>query len=252
MQTEPPIADDTQPRTAPSGSPRFDLSWALPGPKPVSTRRWLRVGALALIFVAGLVLLCRFDLTLVRSIDRMRDDPGHVGFWSLDSLFRGFRAFAEIVVLISVLLAIAALDRRRRLVLAHVLFALFLAWAFQGLGKGFVVRLRPNAYDGQAWAGMWQGIEWAFLDARRASFPSGHTTVAFAFALTLAWFYRRLTWLFWALAVGCGASRVLHGVHWVSDCWTGAWLGYIASWVALRPHWFHPLIQRWHHRGRPG
>ena len=65
-----------------------------------------------------------------------------------------------------------------------------------------------------------------------ASFPSGHTTSAFAAAVALG--YMRPDWRRWLLAgaVLIGLSRVLVGAHYPSDVVAGAALGSIVS-VAL-------------------
>ena len=224
------------------------LSWALPGPRPVTRRRVVRACMLGAVFAAGMGVLAWYDLSITRSIERGREHPNQTPYWSPDTLFRGLRAFGEFVVIGSVIAAVAALDRRRRLVLAHVVFAILLAGAFQVAGKLVVGRARPNVYAREKRAGVWFRIELDLRDADAASFPSGHTTLAFAFAMTMAWFYPSLRWLFLLLATGCAASRVAHGAHWPGDCWAGAWLGYLASWVALRPHFFHSIIQWWRRR----
>ena len=58
-----------------------------------------------------------------------------------------------------------------------------------------------------------------------ASFPSGHTTSAFAAAVALG--YMRPAWRWWLLAaaVTIGLSRVLVGAHYPSDVVGGAALG---------------------------
>lgn len=194
----------------------------------------LRAALLMLLFVIGLALLIRFDLTLVRWLGRPpnRGTVEEIGIGG--SLLRGLRSFAEPFALWSVVIAIAAFDRRRKRVLGHLVLALCIAWACQAVGKASVSRTRPGAYDGVKWSGMWQGVGWGSRPQELKAFPSGHTTMAFAFGLTLARLYPSLRWLFLALAVGCGASRVLISVHWPSDCWAGAWLGATSSWIALR------------------
>lgn len=59
------------------------------------------------------------------------------------------------------------------------------------------------------------------------SFPSGHTTTAFAVAATLACYYRQKTpcALFFILAAGVGYSRIYLGQHFVEDVLAGMMLG---------------------------
>jgi membrane-associated phospholipid phosphatase len=65
------------------------------------------------------------------------------------------------------------------------------------------------------------------------SFPSGHTAAALALTGVLAFYYSRIAWMFWILALGCGVSRVLDLQHWLTDCVAGALIGYLAAIAAL-------------------
>jgi undecaprenyl-diphosphatase len=68
------------------------------------------------------------------------------------------------------------------------------------------------------------------------SFPSGHTTVAFACAAVLAYFKPRLAVPLFLLAAAIGFSRVYVGVHYPLDVVGGAALGLAiaAVLIALR------------------
>lgn len=76
---------------------------------------------------------------------------------------------------------------------------------------------------------------------KRYSFPSGHTTTAFAMAgfimLTFASLPLRIFVL--ALAILAGVSRISVGAHWPEDILAGAPLGlmiaYAGSWLSTRP-----------------
>ena len=65
------------------------------------------------------------------------------------------------------------------------------------------------------------------------SFPSGHATVSFACATTLALAVPRLAVPLYALAVAISCSRVYVGVHYPLDVLAGAVLG-VAIAIALR------------------
>lgn len=68
------------------------------------------------------------------------------------------------------------------------------------------------------------------------SFPSGHTTAAFAFAGAL-WRTAPSRWMKWtalAAAVVMGWSRLYVGVHYPSDVLTGMAVGLLAGWLAYR------------------
>jgi membrane-associated phospholipid phosphatase len=66
------------------------------------------------------------------------------------------------------------------------------------------------------------------------SFPSGHTSVAFASATVLSGEYPGLTPLFYALASYVGIARVQQNTHWVSDVVAGAAIGWASGVSALR------------------
>lgn len=67
------------------------------------------------------------------------------------------------------------------------------------------------------------------------SFPSGHTSTAFTFALLLAFLVKRkfAPYLFPLLAFVVGYSRVYLAQHFVTDVLAGCIIGIISSWLAL-------------------
>jgi undecaprenyl-diphosphatase len=65
---------------------------------------------------------------------------------------------------------------------------------------------------------------------RDASFPSDHTSVAFAIAFALLFFGRRaLGWSTFVVAALIGLARVMVGVHYPSDVLGGAAVGFLAA-----------------------
>ena len=93
-----------------------------------------------------------------------------------------------------------------------------------GLGIALFLRIkkatgrkRPCAIEPHCWA--------TLLPPDQFSFPSGHTITAFAVAVTLSLFYPELApgLLFCALSVA--ASRILLGMHFLSDVLAGAAIG---------------------------
>ncbi len=116
--------------------------------------------------------------------------------------------------------------------------ALGLAWCAVTLLRHGIPTQRP-AYWGL-------GTQWV-SHSTNASFPSMHTTTAFAFALALwsAGCHRAITWLALVFAATIGWSRVCLGLHFPADILGGAVVG--AACAALA-HRSQPLWLKWHGR----
>jgi undecaprenyl-diphosphatase len=86
-------------------------------------------------------------------------------------------------------------------------------------------RRRPGAFEPHCWA--------TVLPPDQFSFPSGHTITAFAVAVSLSHFYPELSLglLFCALSVA--ASRILLGMHFLSDVVAGAAIGTLLARIAV-------------------
>jgi membrane-associated phospholipid phosphatase len=93
--------------------------------------------------------------------------------------------------------------------------------------KWSVGRSRPYVNEGP--------YQFAFLGGN-ASFPSGHTTQAFAVASVIAAHYR--VWWVWTAAYGTAAlvgySRIYHDAHWTSDVLAGAAIGTAVGWRVVK------------------
>jgi undecaprenyl-diphosphatase len=92
--------------------------------------------------------------------------------------------------------------------------------------KKWTNRQRPCAYEPHCWARL--------LPPDQFSFPSGHTITAFAVTMSLAMFYpgAAIPLLFCSISVA--ASRVMLGMHFLSDVLAGAAIG---SSLALGSVW---------------
>ena len=95
--------------------------------------------------------------------------------------------------------------------------------AFLSLKKA-TGRKRPCALEPHCWA--------TLLPPDQFSFPSGHTITAFAVTVSLSLFYPELAagLLFCALSVA--ASRILLGMHFLSDVVAGAAIGSLLGYAA--------------------
>lgn len=87
-------------------------------------------------------------------------------------------------------------------------------------------RKRPGNFAPHCWA--------TLLPPDQFSFPSGHTITAFAVALTLSHFYPALAAGLLFCAVSVAASRILMGMHFLSDVVAGAAIGAILSFAVTR------------------
>jgi undecaprenyl-diphosphatase len=86
-------------------------------------------------------------------------------------------------------------------------------------------RRRPCALEPHCWA--------TLLPPDQFSFPSGHTITAFSVALSLGSFYPALMIGLLFCAVSVAVSRILLGMHFLSDVLAGAALGSGLAWSAV-------------------
>ena len=205
---------------------------------PSAVSPWQRYGKLLALGALAIALSMIFiDAAAIRAV-------AHLPVW----MNRGFNEFTDfglsgkfLYPLGILILLIAVIDapwvvRGSRLVLAALvarLGFLFTAIALTGIVntilKNQIGRRRPSdlgpfTYQPYAWKG-------AF-----ASFPSGHTTTAFAVLVAFGTLFPRLRPVLWIYAVLIGISRVVISTHYPSDVIGGALLG--AFGALLVRNWF--------------
>jgi len=78
-------------------------------------------------------------------------------------------------------------------------------------------RPRPCQFEPHCWSKV--------LPPDKFSFPSGHTMTAFSIALVLSYFYRGVEFPLYFMAISIAVSRVVLGMHFLSDVLAGAILG---------------------------
>jgi undecaprenyl-diphosphatase len=83
--------------------------------------------------------------------------------------------------------------------------------------KRLTGRRRPCQIEPHCWA--------TLLPPDRFSFPSGHTMTAFAVAIPMALFYPTLAIGLFFCALSIAMSRILLGMHFLSDVVAGALIG---------------------------
>jgi undecaprenyl-diphosphatase len=126
---------------------------------------------------------------------------------------------------LGLLLLIAGGDMRFRAVGAGALAAGTGIAVFLRLKRMFR-RRRPCVFEPHCWA--------TLLPPDQFSFPSGHTITAFAVAVSLATFYPELGAGLLFCAFSVAASRVLLGMHFLSDVLAGAAIGCLLALAATR------------------
>lgn len=104
-----------------------------------------------------------------------------------------------------------------------------LGGALAELLKLSIRRLRPNP---DLFEYVFRPVAEGPLSNRGMGMPSSHVLVAFAGATVLAQLYPRARWLWYTLAAGCAATRVLAMGHFLSDTVVAALLGVlVGGWV---------------------
>ncbi|HWF07347.1 MAG TPA: phosphatase PAP2 family protein [Bryobacteraceae bacterium] len=92
--------------------------------------------------------------------------------------------------------------------------------------KRVFCRTRPRDIEPHCWAHI--------VTRDRFSFPSGHSTTAFAVALSLGSFYPEIMPLLLVLAANVAISRVVVGMHFLSDILVGSGIGALLGYVGFR------------------
>lgn len=119
--------------------------------------------------------------------------------------------------------------------------------AIESAVKILTVRMRPSFYPPTSQAepsfkGPFVGPSGFNASRTHSSFPSGHTTSAFAVATVFATMYRDRPWIpvvAYGAATLVGLSRITENRHWSTDVAVGAALGYITGKQAVHNYHMH-------------
>jgi len=157
-----------------------------------------------------------------------------------------FGARYLIVIIIASLLKYVFVykDKAERLVNIKVVFnAIFsagLGLLFNFIVSIFIQRSRPFEI------GLGENIYGSVWTA--GSFPSEHTTIAFAIALAVFLTYKKFGTILLVLAAIVGISRVYVGVHYPSDVAAGALVGIAMAYLTVK--WLTPAMLHIKKRGK--
>ncbi|WP_447639947.1 MULTISPECIES: phosphatase PAP2 family protein [Chitinophagaceae] len=134
--------------------------------------------------------------------------------------------------LFSLILMVFFIFTRKRRLAWILLCSFLLSTVFCQVLKNMADELRPTGYfkDPQ----FVKTAAWVSL-RRFNSFPSGHTTTAFATATILAFYYKRvwISAICFLFAVMVGYSRIYLGQHFVGDVFTGSLIGAQSSFICI-------------------
>lgn len=115
--------------------------------------------------------------------------------------------------------------KREYEIIYSILFSIFVAYLLNEAMKKIVGRIRPIEF-------------WRFVEIGK-SYPSGHSMVGASFYMTLGYIVsekksKKYRYIFTALAMLIAFSRVVLGVHWLTDIVVGFWLGYLCHCLSIR------------------
>lgn len=199
----------------------------------------------------GYILAAAFGAAVgISAIDQRMSDAMRTSSLHGNAAFRGVMDGARVGGDPGSLIASAALwavgrarqDRTQKLVGLRALESVVASGIVTGGIKGLVGRARPSASPNDARSiallrGLRDGSDYQ-------SFPSGHTTAAFAFASAVDAEWGRLSpgrprWVapaLYGLATLTGISRVFHDRHWTSDVVMGGAIGFVTGRAVARWH----------------
>jgi undecaprenyl-diphosphatase len=152
------------------------------------------------------------DHRLMRRLNRWRA-PRWIRFWMLAATRMGdgwlWYSLGFILLLMGGEQRFAAVGAAGCAALTGVL-------VFKAL-KSISRRQRPCQLEPHCWS--------KILPPDKFSFPSGHTMTAFSIALVISYFYPSLEGPMYFLAISIAVSRIVLGMHFLSDVLAGAVLG---------------------------
>lgn len=179
-----------------------------------------------LLFIAGLLLL----LLLGKSGSFIALNPYHNEWLDNFFIYYTYTGDGLFALLISLILISAVKTRK-------VGIAILIAFLFSGL----LAQLVKNLVDSPRPAMFFEPGKYLYLIkgvslSNNASFPSGHTTSAFAVATVLALSIKNKKWqlLLLAAAALTGYSRIYLAQHFLVDVMAGALLGSLSGILAIR------------------
>ncbi|MGZ4912742.1 MAG: phosphatase PAP2 family protein [Halobacteriota archaeon] len=161
---------------------------------------------------AASVYLGAYDYTLTHFIRGLDDNP------VANTLLTWFTFTADMPFMILIIAALYLGGYRKE---AFVVAVVFFTTNVLTLGlKYLIARPRPS--------------DLGIIPESEPSFPSAHTSNAFALATTLSYYHRKAAPFLFAWAILIAFSRVFLGFHYFTDLLGGAAVGIVASLIITR------------------
>jgi membrane-associated phospholipid phosphatase len=219
-----------------------DFTQEVTGPFHSSQKTWSKVAGFA-ILEGGMFLL---DKPVQRFASDFMDR--HSGYKGISHGITNFGAIYEGYTLAAIgIYGWAFKNQKMKTTTLLATQSYLVAGAMESILKVLTGRQRPNYLE----AGrteprpLFHG-PFYFPVKTSTSFPSGHTTAAFAAATVYALEYRNLPWVpivSYSAATLIGLSRITENKHWISDVFAGAALGYITGLQVVRNYHRYAYLQ---------
>lgn len=165
------------------------------------------LSALLLHLHAASVYLGGYDYTLTHFIRGFNDNP------VLNTFFTWFTFTADTLFMVFIIAALYLSGYRKEALIFAVVFLVTNVVTY-GL-KYLIARPRPS--------------DLGIAPEAEPSFPSGHTSNAFAFATTISYYHRKAAPFLFAWALLIAFSRVFLGFHYFTDLLGGMAVGIAVS-----------------------
>ncbi len=142
-------------------------------------------------------------------------------FFDFVALFLSYLFSTTVIGVFTIFLIILFLIKKQEK-LFILISSIFANFAILTILKEIIARPRPDYV-----------ISLPMLPYSQHSFPSGHTAMAFLFAVIFSRYYPKYTYAFYIIAALAGISRLYLGVHYLGDILVGMILGILIGKLAI-------------------